>query len=253
MTSISRDELIQLCDTWLSPQHFRDYAPNGLQVAGKAAITKVVTGVTASLALIEAAIKAQADAILVHHGYFWKGEESALVGMKGARIRKLLQHNLSLIAYHLPLDAHPEFGNNAALAQAMKWMVTGGLNPDESRPIGLVGTCEPQSPLEMTQRLASVLQREPLHLAGGPDIIRRIGWCTGAAQDWIDQAAAQGCDAYISGEVSERTFHAAQELGIHYFAAGHHATERGGIRMLGERIARETGIEVEFIDITNPV
>ena len=251
--TLTRDALIHLLDQWLEPAAFQDYAPNGLQVTGKPEIRKLVTGVTASLALIETAIAAGADAIAVHHGYFWRGESPALTGMKGNRIRKLLNHDLSLIAYHLPLDAHPQWGNNAILAQEMGWTVTGPLDPAERYPIGNIGTCTPQTPEQLARQLEQVLQRPPLVLAGGPALIQRIGWCTGGAQDYIDKAAALGCDAFVSGEASERTCHAARELGIHYFGAGHHATERGGIRALGEQVAAATGLCVEFIDIDNSV
>ena len=250
---VSLNTLINWCDQTLDAAVFKDYAPNGLQVSGNATVRKVVTGVTANLALIEAAIAAQADAILVHHGYFWKGEDPCLTGMKGARIARLYQHNLSLIAYHLPLDAHTTLGNNIAFAELMGFGTTGGLDPAERYPIGNVGECTPMSAAEMVALLTEKLGRTPRHLSGGPDMIRKIGWCTGGAQGMIHQAAAMGCDAYFSGEVSERTFSEAAELGIHYFECGHHATERGGVMRLGASLAAQFGIAVEFIDIENPV
>ena len=176
--------------------------------------------------------------------------------MKGTRIRKLLTHGISLIAYHLPLDAHPQLGNNATLATLLNLEVTGGLYPNESHPVGNVATCAPQTAEELAAKIAQALGRTPLHIAADLNnddgLIRRVGLCTGGAQDMIEQAAQMGCDAYISGEISERTTHSARELGIHYFAAGHHATERGGIQALGEHIADTFDIPVTFIDIDNP-
>ncbi len=246
-------ELVDWCDQTLKASAFKDYAPNGLQVAGNPVVRKVVTGVTANLALIDAAIAAQADAILVHHGYFWKGEDACLTGMKGTRIARLYQHNLSLIAYHLPLDAHTRLGNNIAFAELLGFTTTGGLDPAERYPVGNLGECAPMSVADMVALLSEKLGRPPRHLPGGPALIRKVGWCTGGAQDMIHQAAAMGCDAYFSGEVSERTFSEAAELGIHYFECGHHATERGGIQRLGAALAEQFGIGVEFVDIENPV
>jgi dinuclear metal center YbgI/SA1388 family protein len=238
--SILLQDLVRWCDQTLAAASFKDYCPNGLQVEGKPVIERLVTGVTASQALIEAAIECQADAILVHHGYFWKGEAQPLTGIKGKRIKRLMQHDISLIAYHLPLDAHPLFGNNRMLADLLGFEIKGGLDPSETRPIGNVGHCAPLTVPEMLALMEDKLGRPAQHFTGG-------------APDFIHQAAAQGCDAYISGEVSERTFHDAAELGIHYFACGHHATERGGVKRLGEEIASQFGVSVEFIDLFNPV
>ena len=241
-------------DEQLSPQLFQDYCPNGLQVDAGAPITRLITGVTASQALIEQAIAENAQAILVHHGYFWKGEPSPLVGMKGNRIRLLMQHGISVLAYHLPLDAHPILGNNAQLAKALGLTLSEPLYPQEKQPIGNIATLDtPLTPEQLSRLITQVLQRPPLHLSGGRTSIKRIGICTGGAQDMIEQAAARGCDAYISGEVSERTTHSARELGIDYFACGHHATERGGVKALGELIAQMLQLDVKFIDIENPV
>ncbi|TXD97723.1 Nif3-like dinuclear metal center hexameric protein [Psychrobacter frigidicola] len=263
--SITAQILTQFCDDYLSADAFKDYAPNGLQVDGGQPIQRIVTGVTACEALIDAAITANADAIVVHHGYFWKGEPEPIVGMKGRRIRKLLQHGISLIAYHLPLDAHPIIGNNAKLAEALGLTITGALYPHESHPVGNIATCIPQSPNDLTTIITHALGRAPLHIpadytycnsedthTNAPRLIKRVGLCTGGAQDMIEQAAAMDCDAYISGEISERTTHSARELGIDYFACGHHATERGGIEALGELVAQQFGIPVTFIDIDNP-
>ncbi|MGO3755959.1 Nif3-like dinuclear metal center hexameric protein [Psychrobacter celer] len=263
--TITAQALTEFCDYYLSASAFKDYAPNGLQVDGGRPIRRIVTGVTACEALIDAAIAEDADAIMVHHGYFWKGEPMTITGMKGQRIRKLMQHGISLIGYHLPLDAHPKIGNNAKLAEMLGLTITEALYPHESHPVGNIATCPPQSAESLTQTITQALGRIPLHISGhyqyladeaadtaAPKLLKRIGICTGGAQDMIEQAAAMGCDAYISGEISERTTHSARELGIDYFACGHHATERAGIQALGDIIAQQFGLSVRFIDIDNP-
>ncbi|MGO3082400.1 Nif3-like dinuclear metal center hexameric protein [Psychrobacter celer] len=263
--TITAQALTEFCDYYLSASAFKDYAPNGLQVDGGRPIRRIVTGVTACEALIDAAIAEDADAIMVHHGYFWKGEPMTITGMKGQRIRKLMQHGISLIGYHLPLDAHPKIGNNAKLAEMLGLTITEALYPHESHPVGNIATCPPQSAESLTQTITQALGRIPLHISGhyqyladeaadtaAPKLLKRIGICTGGAQDMIEQAAAMGCDAYISGEISERTTHSARELGIDYFACGHHATERAGIQALGDIVAQQFGLSVRFIDIDNP-
>jgi len=263
--TITAQALTEFCDDYLSASAFKDYAPNGLQVDGGRPIRRIVTGVTACEALIDAAIAEDADAIMVHHGYFWKGEPMTITGMKGQRIRKLMQHGISLIGYHLPLDAHPKIGNNAKLAEMLGLTITEALYPHESHPVGNIATCPPQSAESLTQTITQALGRIPLHISGhyqyladetadtaAPKLLKRIGICTGGAQDMIEQAAAMGCDAYISGEISERTTHSARELGIDYFACGHHATERAGIQALGDIVAQQFGLSVRFIDIDNP-
>lgn len=257
--SITAQMLTQFCDNYLTADAFKDYAPNGLQVDGDRLVSRIVTGVTACEALIDAAIAAKADAIMVHHGYFWKGEAEAIVGIKGTRIRKLMQHGISLIAYHLPLDAHPIIGNNARLADILGLTITGALYPHESHPVGNIAECTAQSAESLSAVISKALGRMPLHISSNYDqllqtnkLIERIGICTGGAQDMIEQAALMGCDAYISGEISERTTHSARELGIDYFACGHHATERAGIQALGELIAKQFNLPVTFIDIDNP-
>lgn len=263
--TITAQALTEFCDDYLSASAFKDYAPNGLQIDGGRPIRRIVTGVTACEALIDAAIAEDADAIMVHHGYFWKGEPMTITGMKGQRIRKLMQHGISLIGYHLPLDAHPKIGNNAKLAEMLGLTITEALYPHESHPVGNIATCPPQSAESLTQTITQALGRIPLHISGhyqyladeaadtaAPKLLKRIGICTGGAQDMIEQAAAMGCDAYISGEISERTTHSARELGIDYFACGHHATERAGIQALGDIIAQQFGLSVRFIDIDNP-
>lgn len=248
---VSLDKLVDYCNRLLEAGRFRDYAPNGLQVQGRDRVTRIVSGVTASRALIEQAVALKADAILVHHGYFWKGEDPCLTGMKRARIALLLEHGISLIAYHLPLDAHPELGNNAVLARELELEVDGPLNAEG---IGLHGRlAEALAPGLFAERLRRVLRHAPLHIPGGPEVIQRVGWCTGAAQDYIEQALALGLDAFVSGEISERTTHTAREAGIHYYAAGHHATERGGVQALGAHLAAHFGLEHRFVDDPNPV
>ncbi|MCF6355372.1 MAG: Nif3-like dinuclear metal center hexameric protein [Candidatus Polarisedimenticolaceae bacterium] len=243
-------DLEAYCNKLLEIECFQDYCPNGLQVdAGRVEIEKVVTGVTACQALIDAAVEAKADLLLVHHGYFWKGESEPLKGIKGCRIRTLMQAGVNLLAYHLPLDAHPQFGNNAQLAERLGF-------PDAT-PMkdGLIWQASLQQPLaanELAARIAQALDRQPLHIPAGDRPLQRVGWCSGAAQDAIEQAAELKLDAFITGELSERTMHLARELGIHFYAAGHHATERYGIQALGEHLAECHALEHQFIDIPNP-
>ena len=246
-------ELERLLNEKVSTDRINDYAPNGLQVEGKTEIKKIITGVTASQALIDYAVAQQADAVLVHHGYFWKSENPCIRGMKGKRIKTLLVNDINLYGYHLPLDVHPELGNNAKLAQLLG---IGDLQPLEnsSTSIPVWGMLkDPVTAEEFAHRIEQVLHRKPLICTeNGPHLIRKVGICTGGGQGYIDLAAAQGCDAFITGEVSEQTIHSAREQGIHFFAAGHHATERYGIKALGEWLAAEYGLDVEFKDIDNP-
>lgn len=247
------NDLIARLDDLLQPGRFADYCPNGLQVQGRSEVHHLVSGVTASEALIDAAIAAGADAILVHHGYFWKGESPVVTGMKKRRLAKLLAHDISLLAYHLPLDAHAQLGNNAQLAQRLGLVREGPLFPLDSRAVGDLGELPTaMTPAQLGVHITTVLGRAPLHIAGGPEQIRRVAWCTGGAQGFIDQAATMGVDAYLSGEISEPTVHAARESGLHYFALGHHASERYGVQALGEWCARELGLTHRFIDIDNP-
>jgi len=247
-------EVESFCNRLLDVGAFKDYCPNGLQVdAGKDEIQSVITGVTASQALVDAAIGAGADLLLVHHGYFWKGESPTLTGIKGRRVRALMRHGVNLMAYHLPLDAHPELGNNRRLG--IRLGLEQGAPLDEGDGLLWSARLEiPESADAMGARIEAALGRRPLHLgAEGVGEIRTVGWCTGAAHGYIERAAAAGLDAFISGEVSEQTAHLARELGIHYFAAGHHATERDGVRALGECLAAEFGLRHRFVDIPNPV
>ncbi|WP_390879106.1 Nif3-like dinuclear metal center hexameric protein [Marinobacterium arenosum] len=252
--TVQLNELLVYCDNLLTPGRFRDYCPNGLQVEGRTEVGRIVTGVTACQALLDAAVDWQADAVLVHHGYFWKGEDSAVRGIKRNRLKTLLANDISLIGYHLPLDCHPTLGNNARLAELLELETTGGLEPGNPDSVGLVGKlAQPLTATAFAERIARALGRQPLLIEGGDHLIETVGWCTGAAQGYIEQAIAQSMDAFISGEISEPTVHSARENGIHYFAAGHHATERYGVQALGEALAAEFGIEHRFIDIDNPV
>ncbi len=252
--SVAREELLAACNELLNPEAFNDYCPNGLQVQGRSEIRLLVTGVTASQALIERAIALGADGILVHHGYFWKGEDPAVTGMKYQRIKALIEHGINLFAYHLPLDAHPELGNNAQLARRLGINVTGGMESANPRSVGNVGIlAEPIAAKAFCQLVATALGREPLLISAGNRPIQSIAWCTGAAQNYIDKAAALGVDAYLSGEISEPTVHTARELGVHYIAAGHHATERYGVQAVGGFLANRLGFDHQFVDIDNPV
>ncbi|KGY09258.1 Nif3-like dinuclear metal center hexameric protein [Vibrio sinaloensis] len=248
-------QLERILNEKLSPQLIKDYAPNGLQVEGKEQIRKIVTGVTASQALIDKAVELNADALLVHHGYFWKGEPEPIRGMKGKRIRTLIKNDINLFGYHLPLDIHPELGNNAELARLLDIQVEGGME-GHPQSVAMYGRLKMAiSGEEFAERINKVLHRAPLHIApeGADKMIETVGWCTGGGQDFIELAVQQGLDAFISGEISERTTYTAREMGIHYFSAGHHATERYGVKALGEWLADEHGLDVEFVDIDNPV
>ncbi len=251
--TIATTEMKAAIDELLSSAAISDYCPNGLQVAGKATIAKIITGVTASQALIDKAIARRADAILVHHGYFWKGEDATITGMKRRRIKALLEHDINLLAYHLPLDIHPQLGNNAQLGQLLS---VNHVRPLAGvKPEGIVMHGELDSPLTpqaLADKLTQALARTPL-VAGPEDkMITRVAWCTGGGQGFIEQAVAAGVDAFITGEVSEQTVHTARECDVVFFAAGHHATERYGVKALGEYLAAHYPVSVEFIDIPNP-
>ncbi len=251
--SVERNLLLHDLEQFLNVNAISDYCPNGLQVEGTTQIQRIVSGVTASQALIDAAIELQADAILVHHGYFWKGEDQRVIGMKQRRLKALLTHDINLLAYHLPLDVHPEVGNNVQLAQRLGLTVTGPLQPDNPHNVGLIGElAAPLSASEFAARIEKALNRAPL-VIDHQQPIQRVAWCTGGAQGYIEHAIAAGADAYITGEVSERTFHEAQENGISFFAAGHHATERYGVQALGEWLVKRFGIEHHYVECDNPV
>lgn len=250
---IERDAMLDYLDELLEVGTFSDYAPNGLQVEGRGTVTRLMSGVTACQALLEAAVEWQADAVLVHHGYFWRGEEATVTGMKRRRLKLLLDHDINLFAYHLPLDAHPTLGNNARLARLLGIDVAGRLDGGDGPSLVFHGRIDPPiSAAVLAARLSEALGRTALHVAAGEAPIATLGWCTGAAQGMVELAAAAGLDAYISGEISEPTVHAARELGIHYFAAGHHATERGGVEALGEHLAQRFQLAHRFVDVDNP-
>ena len=251
MTSLHT--LIQTLDNWMKADSFEDYAPNGLQVEGQRSVDKLALGVTASADVIEQAAVWGADALLVHHGYFWKNESPTLSGMKGHRVRALFENQISLIAYHLPLDCHPEFGNNKTLLDQLD--LSGG-TPIEGEG-GLLWSVPLNGQFTLPQlaaEVASRLNRTPLVIESprAPKSLNRLVVCTGGAQDYLSKAKLYGGDVYLSGEISERTTHEARELGVHYISAGHHATERYGVQALGAKVQQEFGIEVAFFDDHNP-
>ena len=245
------NELTHYTQQLMQVERFKDYCPNGLQVEGRAEIRKIVTGVTASMALLEAAHKANADLVLVHHGYFWRNEDERIIGIKRNRIAFLLKHDMNLMAYHLPLDAHVELGNNVQFGKIL------GLNAiDYSGEANLVAYGELKTALtlgDFALQVEKCLQRSPLVIGNQKQMVKKVAWCTGAAQSYIEAAATLGADVYISGEISEQTTHQALEMGVPYISAGHHATERYGIQALGRHLAEKFNLAHEFLDIKNPV
>ncbi len=248
---MKREELVNYLDGLMVPGKFRDYCPNGLQVEGSCEVTRLIAGVTASQALLNVAVERQADAILVHHGYFWKGEDGRVTGIRRQRMATLLANDINLLAYHLPLDAHPELGNNAQLALRLGWLPDGRFGEQDIAWLGTVA--EPVDVSTLTAKVARVLGRPPLVIGDGARPVRRIAWCSGGAQGYFEQAIALGVDAYLSGEISEQTVHLARESGVAYLAAGHHATERYGVQALAEHLAQRFGIICDFVDVENPV
>ncbi len=242
-----RDYIASLLDV----SHFRDYCPNGLQVQGRAEVRRIASGVTASQRLLEAATAWGADAILVHHGYFWRNEDAALTGIKKQRIAHLLQHDISLLAYHLPLDAHAELGNNAQLGQRLGFKQQSRFGEQDIACYGELA--QAQTLAQLGKTIAATLQRAPLLIGQGDHTIRRIAWCTGAAQGYFEAAVALGVDAFLTGEISEQNVHVAHETGVAFIAAGHHATERYGVQALGEHLVMHCGVEHRFFDMDNPV
>ena len=244
-------ELVEYLDRLLEPAKFRDYCPNGLQVEGRAEFWRIGAGVTASQALLDAAVAVQADAVLVHHGYFWRGEDGRITGMRKRRLATLIENDISLLAYHLPLDAHPTLGNNAQWAAALGWQPQGQFGEQD---IGWVGTLpQPQTVAELATGLTVALGMAPLVIGEPARPISRLAWCSGGAQGYFEQAVALGVDAYLSGEISEQTVHLARESGVAYFAAGHHATERFGAQALALHLAEHCGLDCRFVDVDNPV
>ncbi|OIR15856.1 putative GTP cyclohydrolase 1 type 2 [mine drainage metagenome] len=245
------NELRDYIGSELAVSRFRDYCPNGVQVEGRPQVRRIATGVTASQAVLEAATAWGADAILVHHGYFWRSEDAAIAGIKKRRIAHLLQHDISLLAYHLPLDAHPEFGNNAQLGGVLGFVEQGRFGEQD---IAMHGALDhPQTLQQLTQHIQHTLQRVPQVIAHANPNITRIAWCSGGAQGYFEQAVALGVDAFLTGEISEQNVHVAQETGVAFIAAGHHATERYGVQALGEHLAARFDLEHRFFDQDNPV
>jgi dinuclear metal center YbgI/SA1388 family protein len=247
---MNRGELEGFLEMLLESAKFSDYSPNGLQVEGRAEIQRVVVGVTASQELIDEAVRRKADALIVHHGFFWKGESPRVIGYRRRRLSTLLFHDINLFAYHLPLDAHPELGNNAQWAAAMGWRTQGRFGQQD---LGCWGEpAQPCSLIQLAEMLAAKLERKPLVIGDENREIRRIAWCSGGAQGYIEAALALGVDAYLSGEISEQTPHVARENNLAYLACGHHVTERFGPRALAERLQKETGLACAFVDCPNP-
>lgn len=246
---MDRNELAAYLDELLEAGRFRDYCPNGLQVEGRSGVHRLVCGVTASQPLLEAALAADADAVLVHHGWFWRGEDGRVTGIRRARLKTLLENDISLFAYHLPLDAHAEFGNNARLGRLMGWSVEGRFAEQDVGFLGRTGGTAG----EIADRLARALGRLPLLVGDAARQVKRIAWCSGGAQGFFEAAIAAGADLYVSGEISEQTVHLARESGVPYIAAGHHATERYGVQALGEHLAARFGLECRYVELDNPV
>ena len=248
---MQRDELVRYFDSLLQPDRFRDYCPNGLQVEGRREIRLLASGVTASAALVEAAVEAGADALLVHHGYFWRGEDPRIVGPRRVRIARLLAGDMNLIAYHLPLDAHPELGNNARLAQVLGFRPEGRAGEQDLLAWGSLDAEETLA--AFSTRVQQRLDRVPMVIGDPSRRVKRVAWCTGAAQDYFDQAVSLGVDVFVTGEISEQYVHASRESGVAFVAAGHHATERYGVQAVGDAAAKAFGIVHRFLDIPNPV
>ncbi|MGE5758514.1 MAG: Nif3-like dinuclear metal center hexameric protein [Sideroxydans sp.] len=244
-------ELRDYIESELAVSRFRDYCPNGVQVEGRAEVRRIATGVTASQAVLEAATAWGADAILVHHGYFWRSEDAAITGIKKRRVAHLLKHDVSLLAYHLPLDAHPELGNNAQLGEQLGFVVQGRFGEQD---IAMHGVLEqPQTLQQFTKFIQHTLQRTPQVIGHANPNIVRVAWCSGGGQGYFEQAVALGVDAFLTGEISEQNVHVAQETGVAFIAAGHHATERYGVQALGGHLAARFGLEHRFFDQDNPV
>jgi dinuclear metal center YbgI/SA1388 family protein len=245
------NELRDYIGSLLAVSRFRDYCPNGVQVEGRSEVRRIATGVTASQAILEAATSWGADALIVHHGYFWRGEDACITGIKKQRIAHLLQRDISLLAYHLPLDAHPELGNNAQLAERLGITVQGYFGEQDIACHGVLK--EPQSLHQLAQIIQRELKRAPLVIGRENSIISSIAWCSGGGQSYFEQSHSLGVDVFLTGEISEQNVHVAQETGVAFIAAGHHATERYGVQALGKHLAAHFDIEHRFFDQENPV
>ena len=244
-------DLVAYADRLLAVETFSDYCPNGLQVEGRPDVQTLIGGVTACQALLDAAVERGADAVLVHHGWFWRGEDGRVTGFRKARMQALLAHDINLIAYHLPLDAHAEFGNNTQLAKCLGWTIDRRFGEQDIAALGRVST--PVTLAELAQQISGKLQREPLLIGDKTKEVSRVAWCSGGAQGMFEEAIAQGVDVFLSGEISEQTVHLARETGVAYIAAGHHVTERPGVRALAAHLAERFGLACEFVEIDNPV
>ena len=249
MPMTTRDTLLQAFDTLLQPARFKDYGPNGLQVEGRNEITTIVSGVTASRALIEAAIAANADAIFVHHGLFWRGQSGTVTGWMKQRLQLLLAHDINLFAYLLPLDAHPEWGNNAQLGVQLGLVAESHFGEQE---LGCMGVAAFANAAQLAQHVESVLNRPVTLVQNAQTAIKKIAWCTGGAQGYFEAAIAAGADAFVTGEISEPQAHYAREMGVAYLACGHHATERYGAPAVAAHVAAQLGLAHVFIDVDNP-
>ena len=250
---VNQQALLGFFDTLLQPERFRDYGPNGLQVEGKVDIHKIVSGVTASQALIDAAVAARADAVFVHHGQFWRGQDGRVTGWMRQRLKTLLQHDINLFAYHLPLDAHPEWGNNAQLARHLGWQALGGVSGRfGEQDLGQMGIVDFDSAASLAAHVQQRLGRPVVLVPGRSAAIKKVAWCTGGAQSYFEAAIAAGADAFITGEISEPQTHYAREMGVAYLACGHHATERYGAPAVAAHAASHWGLAHEFIDVDNP-
>jgi len=245
------NELRDYIGSLLSVSRFRDYCPNGLQIEGKTQVHRIATGVTASQAVIEAASEWGADAIIVHHGYFWRGEDLSITGIKKQRIAHLLNREINLLAYHLPLDAHPELGNNAQLAKRLGISVQGHFGEQDIANYGVLE--QPLNLQQLANKIEQTLRRTPQVIGLANSNITRIAWCSGGGQSFFEQALSLGVDAFLTGEISEQNVHVAQETGVAFIAAGHHATERYGVQALGGHLAAHFELEYRFFDQENPV
>ena len=246
-----REELVGYLDGLLDSQRFKDYSPNGLQVEGAGDVRRIVAGVTANQALIDVAVQSGADTLLVHHGWFWRGEDGRVTGFRKARMQALLKHDINLLAYHLPLDGHPELGNNAQLGRFFGWASEGRFGEQDLGWHGRVG--QPMALAEMAREIAKRLNRQPLVVGDGSRRVERIAWCSGGAQGYFEEAVTLGVDAYLCGEISEHNVHLARESDVAFIAAGHHATERFGVQALAAHLVSKFELACEFVDIENPV
>jgi dinuclear metal center YbgI/SA1388 family protein len=245
-----RSDLEAHLDALLEPGRFKDYGPNGLQVEGRAQVRTIVSGVTASLALLEAAAARGADAVLVHHGLFWRGQDGRLTGWLRERVARLIRHEINLFAYHLPLDAHPELGNNAQLGRRLGLVADGRFGDQD---LGFIASADvPAALSDLAARVRAVAGREIVLVPGDGRPLRRIAWCTGGAQGHFEAAIGAGADAYLTGEISEPQAHLARETGVAFVACGHHASERFGVAALGAHLAERFGLAHEFVEIDNP-